>query len=713
MTGARWAASLAFSKENWRVEGGYGLTRARKLQLNSFINDPAVKHWLAGALGSGRVRSRNLSRSGGAEGRAFLFPNQVNKGALLVGSADLDRQSKDFFRVLALSPQDADAGLANASTDPLLPYEQANDSRIKTRPVDRLATLLPVLSTANTTSRLAQRAARSLTESLPIQKADVYLQDPASHSIILTGSHSRAENGTEVGARIELRKSDFDALLSWGDTTQSHFNPVSKLPFLRNALPQPGRSGYNSATPLVSENGVLGLVVCEHSETLYFSPETRAAFNNFLAIMAARFETISLRREAIRLRTQLEAVQETSQDIAELDLDEVMTQVVMRARDLVKAPGVELGLVQEKEGIIRILIADTPWAENTDTIIPIGIGAAGQIALDGSAIFVNDYNNWEHRLWPDRTAPFQAVAGVPLKVRGHIIGTLTVIDNDPTRAFSSADLRTLELLASQISVSLRNTGLIQELNDRVKSQQQTERRLIQSARLAAVGEMAAGVAHELNNPLTTITGFAELMLEDLPEDSDQHDDLGLILREARRARGVVRRLLDFSRQTESIKLPADVNEILGEVLALVHHVAKTSNVDIQLEPWDELPHIEVDRGQIKQVALNLVQNAIQAMPDGGILSIRTSPLTREDRPYLAFAIQDRGLGISEENIHQIFEPFFTTKAVGSGTGLGLSISYGIVADHGGYIDVESELGIGSTFTVWLPMVQVEDSSADE
>jgi signal transduction histidine kinase len=227
--------------------------------------------------------------------------------------------------------------------------------------------------------------------------------------------------------------------------------------------------------------------------------------------------------------------------------------------------------------------------------------------------------------------------------------------------------------------------------------------------------MAAGVAHELNNPLTTVTGFVELALDELPADASSaggriRPDLELVLREAHRARGVVRRLLDFSRPVEHYRTRVDLNEMVKDVLALVHHQVRTLGVETKLGLCEELPWVTVDPNQIKQVLLNLVHNALQSMPNGGTLSLKTIVELHEDREWITVSVGDTGVGISPENLERIFEPFFTTRPVGTGTGLGLSISYSIVTDHGGFIEVESQLGEGSCFTVYLP---VEGENGDK
>lgn len=242
----------------------------------------------------------------------------------------------------------------------------------------------------------------------------------------------------------------------------------------------------------------------------------------------------------------------------------------------------------------------------------------------------------------------------------------------------------------------------QELQARISAQMEAEARLIQAAKLAAVGEMAAGVAHELNNPLTTVVGFTELA-DDLPLDSPIRKDLDLVLQEARRARSVVRRLLDFARQSETSRVKADVNEIVDDVVMLTKHLMHTSHVVSEVRLGEGLPWVLVDRNQIKQVVINLVNNGLYAMPQGGRLVVETAEQIRYNNHWITLTVRDTGIGIPPENLQRIFEPFFTTRADSGGTGLGLSVTYGIVTDHAGMIEVESAIQQGSTFVVWLPL----------
>jgi signal transduction histidine kinase len=396
-------------------------------------------------------------------------------------------------------------------------------------------------------------------------------------------------------------------------------------------------------------------------------------------------------------------------DITELDLESVLRRSVERSRELVGGTAAELGLVDHRSREVRVLWSDVPGRERQYTLA-FGEDVAGRVAAGAEPVVVDDYPNWPGRTLEVERLPAgrlpAAVVGVPLNYKGALIGTLTVVDHRKGRQFSGGDVHLLELLAAQISISIRNARLFQELGERIKAQRAAEGRIVETARLAAIGELAASIAHELNNPLTTITGFTELLLEDFPAGSRQRENMELVLSEARRAREVVRRLLDFSRREEDMMRPVNLTETVSEVLALTQPMATIQQVEIQFEAWDELPLVFGDRSKLRQVVQNLVTNAIQAMPEGGTLRIQTGIENGggpETGRRAALSFRDTGIGIPEIHRSRVFEPFFTTKPVGSGTGLGLSISRNIISEHGGEIRVESEEGAGACFTVILPV----------
>lgn len=345
---------------------------------------------------------------------------------------------------------------------------------------------------------------------------------------------------------------------------------------------------------------------------------------------------------------------------------------------------------------------------------PLSGGITGHVFKTGESLVVNDVlQDSRYR----SIKGWQAGSEMCVAIRdGEKILGIIDVESSSRNTFTHNDFIALESLAGilasvitsadqyqrlQITISqLRATQV--ELRARMEAQRSAENRLVQAAKLAAVGEMAAGIAHELNNPLTSVTGFAELALDDTPPDSETRKDLEIVMREAARARDVVRRLLDFARQSESTRARASLNDVVEDVVALSRHLIHTNGVTLRLELEESLPWILVDVNQMKQVLLNLIHNALQAMPTGGELTISTESASRAGRDWIRVSVRDTGVGIPRPDQARIFEPFYTTKANQGGTGLGLSVTYGIVTDHAGQIDVESQPDAGSKFSVWLP-----------
>jgi len=227
-----------------------------------------------------------------------------------------------------------------------------------------------------------------------------------------------------------------------------------------------------------------------------------------------------------------------------------------------------------------------------------------------------------------------------------------------------------------------------------------------SERLAVVGQLAADVAHELNNPMQGIVTYSHLLLERLPADDPRRGSVEKIATQANRCTTIVRALLDFSRPKKPEKKLANLCAIIEECFSLVEDRAVFHNIEVVRDYTECIPEAVVDPAQMQQVFMNLIINAAEAMAGTGRLSVTTAFET--DREAIQITFRDTGHGIREEDVGRIFDPFFTTKEVGHGTGLGLAISYGIVKEHGGTITVESEVGRGTAFTVELPLGRLEE-----
>ena len=246
--------------------------------------------------------------------------------------------------------------------------------------------------------------------------------------------------------------------------------------------------------------------------------------------------------------------------------------------------------------------------------------------------------------------------------------------------------------------------LEKKVEERTRELKESQDAMIQQEKMVGVGQLAAGIAHELNTPLGTIIGYAQMLREDLgtiPTVNGSLGDVDEIIEQAGRCRDLVKNLLNFSRRSTTEKALADINGIVRKILSLVEHDFALKRVHIHTTLAAGLPKSRVNENEIAQVVLNLASNAVDSMPDGGDLHIRT--LYQESTDRVCIEVSDTGLGISESDRTRVFEPFFTTKEVGKGTGLGLSICYKIVENHMGSLEFESVIGRGTTFRVYLPV----------
>ena len=258
--------------------------------------------------------------------------------------------------------------------------------------------------------------------------------------------------------------------------------------------------------------------------------------------------------------------------------------------------------------------------------------------------------------------------------------------------------------------------LVQTLEHKVSERTQellaAKAEVAQGEKLASIGVLASGIAHELNNPLTGVLTFTSLMRKKAPEGSEDAEDLDLVIRETKRCASIIKRLLDFAREKVPVKGFFSLDRVIEDTVRFVERPASLQQIEISTDLDPGLPQIWGDADLIKQVILNLMVNAQQAIEGKGTVTVRSRPYAAsvnaktgvDAMPMVEIAVIDTGCGIPQANLQRIFDPFFTSKEVGKGTGLGLSVSYGIVKAHGGRITVESVVGTGTTFRIYLPIM---------
>jgi two-component system, NtrC family, sensor kinase len=313
-------------------------------------------------------------------------------------------------------------------------------------------------------------------------------------------------------------------------------------------------------------------------------------------------------------------------------------------------------------------------------------------------------------VWASITLCMQKIVNIPVKKllqharevgSGNLDASVNITSRD--------EMGTLALVMNEMTHVLKNSydqleewgrTLEGKVAERSQELERIQAQLIRSEKLASLGELVAGIAHEINNPLTGILVFSSLIKNDSRLDTALKSDIDMVIQETERCATIVKGLLDFSRESVPQKTCTSLNGILDASLALVKNQALFQNISIVLDYSQEIPEILADPHQLEQVFINILLNASHAMSTGGILRIVTE--FAADRNSVVVKIADTGCGIPEENLAKIFDPFFTTKET-SGTGLGLSVSYGIINSHGGSIEVESSVGVGTAFTIHLPI----------
>lgn len=259
------------------------------------------------------------------------------------------------------------------------------------------------------------------------------------------------------------------------------------------------------------------------------------------------------------------------------------------------------------------------------------------------------------------------------------------------------ELASLQAAFNYMEERLQNA--LWSLEQAVENLREKQARLVEAEKLAAVGKLAAGIAHEINNPLTSVLTFSNLMLEQCPKDDPWFEKLRLMARETERARNIVRQILNFGRENIIKPERININRPVSEIIDSLNAQGAFDGIELKTDLSDTLPDAHVDPAQIGQVVLNMLLNAIHAITPPGVIDV----VTRSNGRFVELIIADSGKGIPPEHLTKIFDPFFTTKDMTKGTGLGLAVSYGIIKKHGGDIEVQSTEGKGTTFTVRLPI----------
>ncbi|HEX3176260.1 MAG TPA: GAF domain-containing protein [Methylomirabilota bacterium] len=465
-----------------------------------------------------------------------------------------------------------------------------------------------------------------------------------------------------------------------------------------------------AACPVVAGDQLLAILSLTHPEPIAFTDELRDMIEMFVAQAAVAVHNARLYEEARRRRDVAERLASVARQLTStLEEERIAELVAEGVVELLGTRGATLYRYEAETGRLTTLRTHGPHGQiTTGLVLEPGEGVAGLAVAERKIIATSDVLR-EPRVSMSpalraRLVRYRggAVVSVPLTTHDQIIGALSLSDVTG-REFTADELQTLQVFADQAALALENARLYASAQDSLVRLRDTQAQLVQAAKMSAVGQLVSGVAHELNNPLSVIIGYGQLLLgREVPADLKR--PVELMVSQGERMSKIVRNLLYVARQRPPERTAVDLRQVMERTLALRINQLTLSSIRVHTEFADDVPVTTGDAQQLEQVFLNLLLNAEQAILEArahGEITLRTR--LRADGAAIIAEVIDDGPGIPPESLSRVFEPFYTTKMVGSGTGLGLSVSYGIVHEHGGRLSAASEPG-RTVFALELPVV---------
>lgn len=621
-------------------------------------------------------------------------------GVLMIQSGQLDYFTEQDEKFLTI--------VASQLSGIMVNIDAYHETRLRARNLDLIHQVVQHIVGMTEETDIAQETANLMAEYFGYEFAIILIPDAGRQNLITIGVGGTQAHIYPAGFLIPIAKSITGRVYRTGESFFS--NDASNEPdYLAVAS---WEAGAELCVPLREADQVIGVVNVERSRNGNLSESDQILVESLAGILSSVMMNARRYQQLKEKVNRFQAIRETALDISEsLDVDLLLKRVVHRTCELVNARGAEIGLMDEDHQGIRVQTSENPWYDFSGHLITIGKGIAGQILLTKQPVRVTDYNSWPERLQLGKPADFKAAAGVPLIYKSQVVGTLVVMDDRPEREFTDEDVATLELIARNISLAIHNAQLFRDLQESIEAQRQAESRLIQSERMAAAGRLTASIAHEINNPLQALHNCLYLAERSELSYQERHKYLTMARSELDRLILTVQRMLDFYRPGARDRQQTDVNQLINHIVALVEPQLRQNHIQITTNLTKELPYIMVVPSQVQQVLLNLVLNAMEAMPDGGSIFIQTAlceaqaPSRRKARKQsgpvgVEIIIRDTGPGVPIGERERIFEPFISTK--NNGTGLGLSVSYGIIQAHGGTLSLVSDDQIGACFRIMLP-----------
>ncbi len=387
-----------------------------------------------------------------------------------------------------------------------------------------------------------------------------------------------------------------------------------------------------------------------------------------------------------------------------LDITEVLDNSMRLAEELMDSEASSIFEVDHERNELFFRLARRDPRRKTQTIrMKMGEGIVGWVASSGEPLIVPDTEKDDRFSGKvDSLTGFKtrSIIALPIKHREQILGVLEVLNKRGKDPFNTEDLEVLTIVASQIGIAIQNANLYARLKQTISLTEaelkETQARLLRSERLAALGQLSQGIAHEVRNPVTSIGGFAKRLKKALPEDDPVVHYVDIILKETARLEQMVKDVEGFTSMRKPEIRKVRLLALLQSTLEAWEMEDSSDMIEVKLETLPEDPAVYMDRGLMEQALIQLLRNAKDAMPEGGVISISTS---WEDK-WLVLSIKDEGSGITSGHLPRVFDPFFTSKTRGSG--LGLTTVNRIVNEHGGEVEIISTLGAGTEARILLP-----------
>jgi GAF domain-containing protein len=628
-------------------------------------------------------------------------------GALSVGDVEGRVFSEDETRLALAFADQAALAFQNARL-----YDEANRRR---REAEELARVARALTETLDITTVAERIVEAVNPLFAARSAVIRLRQPDGSLVALASSGSAREqlppgHTLPPGVGLSARAVAEGRALWSADVTAEPGVSVTEDLRSRNEL-----SGLGAVlvVPLRTTEETIGMLAVADQAGRVFSQSEADLLQAFADQAALALDNARLYGETRQRLRHVDSLREVVEQIlVPFSLEERLNLIARKAAELFDGDRATVALLDETTGKLVVRAGYQLSQGEIGRVLSLEHGAMGVAVSQRRGVLVNDYAAWPHRdpyIVAAYTAdPAQATIGCPLLIRGQAIGALSVGLHRAGRRFTAADLDQLTSLAAPAALAIEHGRLYAELEQRLRELQETQAQLLQAGKLSVVGQLVSGVAHELNNPLSVVIGYGQLMLgKELPPEIRR--PLELIVAQGDRMAKIVQSLLLFSRQRAPERRALGLRDVLEQTVGLRATQLTLSGIRVETDYADALPETEGDAHQLQQVFLNLLLNAEQAILGSGTgerrvgdhIRVSTSAHREGDAIWVRAEVADNGPGIAADVLPRIFEPFFTTKRVGEGTGLGLSVSYGIVQQHGGRLRAASEPG-RTVFRVDLP-----------